>query len=356
MPCLPLQPGAAALRRGAEPHLGAPQLHLRSGGRGGGLLGCCECGGAGRQWRACAAPICPRRAGPSPLPFMLRHALRRALRADPAGGARQGCRGATAAAPAPVQCAAAMGCSVRGTRPPHTLRRFTPLAPVARHLPPQTTCADSLTTADWIFPMWSPRVHRGEGVDAGLLSRRGAAAAASAMDAPVCSACCCRTLLPWADCTQLLTPVLPCCRLRKQRGSDADCGAADATASAAAFFRRRGGSTTLAGTPLPGSSGTGAASSSQRRRSMQQQEWPPQRQGAQPHAEEQRSHGRRLGQQEGEPPVYRSLGDTCFLFARKFGPDAVPVRPLPLCFACRPLTAFMPGVPDACILAGCLPA
>ena len=71
-------------------------------------------------------------------------------------------------------------------------------------------------------------------------------------------------------------------RLRKQRGTDADCDAAGAAAAAAAMFRRRGAATTLDGQPLPGA-------------------------GA-----------------EGQQPRV-DLGEGCFLFARKFGPDSVPV-------------------------------
>lgn len=37
----------------------------------------------------------------------------------------------------------------------------------------QTTCADALTTADWVPGLWSPKVHHGGEVDVDLLHRQG---------------------------------------------------------------------------------------------------------------------------------------------------------------------------------------
>lgn len=76
-------------------------------------------------------------------------------------------------------------------------------------------------------------------------------------------------------------------RLRKQHGTDTDCDAAGASAAAAAMFRRRGAPTTLDGTPLPDASG---------------------------------------GEQQQQQPTMQLGGASCFLFARKFPPESVPVR------------------------------
>lgn len=101
-------------------------------------------------------------------------------------------------------------------------------------------------------------------------------------------------------------------RLRKQRATEIDCDAAGALASAAAMFRRRGATTTLDGQPLQGEQrrllgGSGGI--------LEQQQ-----QGA---------AGRQLEeleqQQQQRRQEFVQLGDVCFLFARKFSPETVPV-------------------------------
>ena len=170
---------------------------------------------------------------------------------------------------------------------------------------PQTTCADSLTAADWIELMWSPRVHVAGEVDASLIRRCGQAQqrpgqARRTLRPLGCRhrnvACCQLQPRPGAlahahSLTAAPRPLLchVLSRLRKQRGTDVDCDAAGALASAAGMFRLRGAETTLDGGPLPGADPEAGAGAAQRR-------------------------------------PFRQLGDACFLFARKFGPEAVPVR------------------------------
>ncbi|PSC74716.1 Transcription initiation factor TFIID subunit 13 [Micractinium conductrix] len=152
----------------------------------------------------------------------------------------------------------------------------------------ETTCADALTTADWVPGLWSPKVHHGGEVDVDLLHR-----------------------------------------LRKQRSTDITCNVADALASAATMFRRRGANTTLAGQPLPGSV-QGAAVRHLRHGTQQVEQ-----------------HGQQQEQQERrQQHTYASMGNTCFLLARKFAPDAASML-LQLGENCQVGTAFSPA---------CLPA
>ena len=139
------------------------------------------------------------------------------------------------------------------------------------------------------------------------------------------------------------------CRLRKQRGTEVDCDAAGAAASAATMFRRHGSSTTLAGQPLP-ARGSGGSSSSNiwswglfrllgRRRLRQMQQQDDQVAGGQ--QQQAADQGQQRHQEGGEGArrqatdllqqqqhYYKPLSDTCYLVARKFAPDAVPVSVL----------------------------
>ena len=149
------------------------------------------------------------------------------------------------------------------------------------------------------------------------------------------------------------------CRLRKQRGSEVDCDAAGAAASAATMFRRHGSSTTLAGQPLP-ARGSGSSSSSTwswaafrllgrlRLRQMQQQDGRvaggQQQQAAgqgQQHRREGGEGARWQAADLQQQQHYMPLSDTCYLLARKFAPDAVPVS------SGDAGPCWLPGVPAA---------
>lgn len=157
----------------------------------------------------------------------------------------------------------------------------------------QTTCRDSLTAADWEPPLWSPKLHHAADVNASLLHRWAAVM-------PMCI----------AAVSPLLSDALLHCwvhmfRMRTRSGTQLECDAAVATAKAAAFFRRRGAGTSLAGQwLLPGPQ-------------FQEQ------------THEERVHklstSLRKLQHEQQQGSGQILGETCLLFARKFGPHAVQV-------------------------------
>jgi hypothetical protein len=142
------------------------------------------------------------------------------------------------------------------------------------------------------------------------------------------------------------------CRLRKQRGTEVDCDAVGAAASAATLFRRHGSSTTLAGQPLP-ARGNGGGSSIWswgpfrllgRRRLRQTQQQDDRVAGGQ--QQQAADQGQQRHQQGGEGArrqaadllqrhYYKPLSDTCYLVARKFAPDAVLVSKLAACGATK---------------------